>query len=287
MIVGFGDVAKRLLHYIPARYRVYALVRNARAATEAEKLGVRAVRGDLSNPLSLCSLPAADLVFHFAPPPARGRHDTHTRHMVNALDSRRAAMLPQRLIYISTTGVYGDCAGNWINETRPTHPASARAKRRVDAETVLSRWARRRGLVLSILRAPGIYAADRLPVARLMRGAPALQDIEDVFTNHIHADDLARAAWQAARFGRGIRVYNAVDDSALKMGEYFDLVARQFKLPPPPRISRAEAERALSPELLSFMRESRRIENARIKRELRLTLKYPTVETFLAGLPER
>ena len=189
----------------------------------------------------------------------------------------RGKSLAQRFVYISTSGVYGDCGGNEVDEARRLCPQTARARRRVDAERQLRHFGRRRPARVSILRAPGIYAADRLPVERLQKGLPALRAEEDVFTNHIHADDLARLVIAALRFGRANRCYNASDDSGLKMGEYFDLVADRFGLPHAPRISRREAEAQLSPVQLSFMRESRRLVNRRIKTELRASLRYPSV----------
>lgn len=186
--------------------------------------------------------------------------------------------LPQRLVYISTSGVYGDCAGERIDETRPPRPTTARAARRVDAERQLRIFGRRHGVVISILRAPGIYAADRLPIERLQKGTQALRDEDDVFTNHIHADDLAMLACAALRYGQANRAYNATDDSEMKMGEYFDLVAQRFGLPKAPRLSRAEAVEQMRPLQLSFMSESRRLANQRIKKELRASLRYPRVE---------
>lgn len=197
----------------------------------------------------------------------------------------RTTSLPQRLIYISTTGVYGDCGGAAVNEARPCRPRTDRARRRVDAETRLRQFGARNGVTVSILRAPGIYAGDRLPLARLQRGEPALCADEDVHTNHIHAEDLARLAWLALFRGRPGRVYNAVDDTRMKMGEYFDFAADFFGLPRPPRLPRCELAKHLSPMALSFMAESRQLDNQRIRRELRARLKYPTVrEGFAAAL---
>jgi nucleoside-diphosphate-sugar epimerase len=131
---------------------------------------------------------------------------------------------------------------------------------------------------VSILRAPGIYAADRLPLERLRQGTPALAPQDDVYTNHIHADDLAHLALLALLRGRSGRAYNASDDTHMKMGEYFDLVADAFGLPRAPRLPRAELEQAVSPMLLSFMSESRRLDNRRIRRELKARLRHPRVE---------
>jgi nucleoside-diphosphate-sugar epimerase len=202
--------------------------------------------------------------------------DARTRRLLSALAKGKS--LPQRLVYISTSGVYGDCAGERIDETRAANPTTARAARRVDAERQLRVFGRRHGVVISILRAPGIYAADRLPIERLQKGTQALRDEDDVFTNHIHADDLAMLACAALRYGRANRTYNATDDSEMKMGAYFDLVAERFGLPKAPRLSRSEAVEQMRPLQLSFMSESRRLANHRIKKELRATLRYPRVE---------
>ena len=176
------------------------------------------------------------------------------------------------------------CESAWIDETRPGAAHSARARRRVDAETTLRAWGRRQGVTVCILRAPGIYAAERLPLARLQQGTPALLAAEDVYSNHIHADDLAAACCAAMRHGRPGRVYNAVDDSCLKMADYFDRVAAACHLPAPPRLSRQQLQEVLTPLQLSFMRESRRIRNDRLKTELHLRLRHPTVDSVLSGI---
>ncbi|NKJ46118.1 NAD(P)-dependent oxidoreductase, partial [Burkholderia sp. SG-MS1] len=192
-----------------------------------------------------------------------------------------AAHAPVRLVYASTTGVYGDCGGVWIDETRAPQPANARAKRRVSAERQLRRATARGSVAASIARIPGIYARNRLPLARLDKGTPALIDADDVYTNHIHADDLAAILVRLATHGKPARVIHASDDSSLKMGEYFDAVADAFGLPRAPRITRAQAEERIHPNLLSFMRESRRLVNRRLKEELGVRLRYPSVADFL------
>lgn len=290
LIVGFGDVGERLAKLLQPKnnhyhIRLYALVRQAERANVARSIGAVPIMGDLSNHRTLKKLAGlANAVFYFAPPPNYGAHDSHTTHLLSALSchfGKQSGMLPQQLIYISTTGVYGDCAGARIDETRPTNPGTDRAHRRVDAETQLRLWGVRNGVVVTILRAPGIYAEDRLPIARLKNGTPALNAQDDVYTNHIHAEDLARAALSAARLGLPNRIYNVVDDTDLKMGAYFDLVADHFKLPHAPRVGRAEAQARISTPMLSFMGESRRIGNDRLKRELKFQLAYPSVEYFL------
>jgi nucleoside-diphosphate-sugar epimerase len=145
-------------------------------------------------------------------------------------------------------------------------------------------FGRRTGARVTVLRIPGIYASDREgghPRERLLRGAPVLVPADDVHTNHIHADDLARACVAALLRGLPQRVLHASDDTELKMGDYFDLAADLCGLPHPPRITRAEAASVMGAMQLSFMSESRRLDNSRLKSELGLRLKHPTVREGL------
>jgi nucleoside-diphosphate-sugar epimerase len=279
LLVGCGDVGMRLLPLVRGACRVCAVTTQPARAASLRAAGATPVVADLDRPATLRRLAGlARYVVHLAPPPQQGQLDVRTRNLT--------AILPEgaRVVYISTTGVYGDRAGQATPETTAAAPASARARRRVDAERVLRAWALAAGGRVTILRAPGIYAADRLPLERLRRGTPALLDADDVYTNHIHADDLARLAALALFRGLAGRVYNASDDTRLKMGQYFDLVADAFGLARPPRLPRAELAQAVSPMLLSFMSESRQLENRRIKRELRARLRHPEVGGFVAEL---
>ena len=278
LIVGFGDVAERLVKRYAGQAEFIGVTRRAERAAELRALGVTPYVGDLDDPHSLRRLPRVDGVFHFAPPPADGTTDPRTMHLLHALTRRGR---PGALVYISTSGVYGDCGGTWVSETRAVAPVNGRAVRRVDAERQLRRWGETLKVQVSILRAPGIYAADRLPLERIKRGTPALISQDDSFTNHIHADDLARLAWAALFRGRSQRIYHAVDAHPLKMGDWFDSCADAFDLPRPPRVNRAEAEKVLSEALLSFLRESRQLSNARTTRELRLKYRYPTSDDLL------
>jgi nucleoside-diphosphate-sugar epimerase len=283
LIIGCGDVARRALPGLRARYAmIFALARSETSARGLRSMGVTPIPGDLDHPHSLRRLAGvADAVLHSAPPPGFGRNDTRTKHLIAAL--ARGSNLPQRLLYLSTSGVYGDCGGERVPETRPTRPSSPRALRRADAESRLRGWARRSGVAVSILRVPGIYAADRLPLERLRLGTPAICAEQDSFSNHVHADDLAQIVVRALVAARPCRVYNASDDSALRMGDYFDLVADRFDMPRPRRISREQAQIEVPPALLSFMRESRQLTNERLKRELRVRLRYPRVADGVAA----
>ena len=217
---------------------------------------------------------------HCVPPPAQGEHDARTAKLLAALDACQVA--PRRLVYISTSGVYGDCAGARVDESWPRRPHTARAKRRADAEVQLERWCAAHGVALVILRAPGIYARDRLPLERLRARLPVLQAADDVYTNHIHAEDLAAALARALETDAPAGIYNAADDSELRMGEWLDLVADHAGLPRPPRVTRERVAELVPAETLSFMSESRRLDNARLKQVLGVRLSYPTVREGLA-----
>lgn len=281
LIVGCGDIARRVAPLLQKHYRIIGLCRNMDNFSQLQSHGINPIHGDLDDPKSLEKLAGiAHRVLHLAPPPNHGLRDWRTKHLLSALSKRtkkHRPILPQRLLYISTSGVYGNCDGALIDETFPVHPENDRAIRRLDAENNIRDWGKRNRVTVSILRVPGIYAADRLPLTRLREGHPALLATDDSYTNHIHADDLARIICAALHYAKPNRIYHTSDDSHLKMGDYFDLVADYFDYPHPPRISREEAKQRISAIMFSFMKESRRLKNARMKKELRIRLSYPTV----------
>ena len=286
LIVGCGDVGLRVAGLLSASSRLLALTSSAQRVPELQARGITPLLGNLDAPSSLRRLAGvATHLVHMAPPPLQGDTDPRTQALVQAL-ARRSP--PISVVYGSTSGVYGDCQGAWIDETRALNPTTARAQRRVDAETWLQTWGRRGLPRVNVLRIPGIYALDReggTPRERLQRGTPVLQASDDVYTNHIHADDLARATVLAMWRGPTQRVLNVNDDSDLRMADYMDLAADLWQLPQPLRISRAQAEQELPPMTLSFMSESRRMRNQRLKRALRFKLRYPTVREGLQGQP--
>ncbi|SDG85470.1 NAD-dependent epimerase/dehydratase family protein [Paraburkholderia phenazinium] len=320
LIVGCGDVGMRCAALLQPRAHLFALTTQPARCAELRAAGLTPLLGDLDARRSLKRLAGlAPMVLHLAPPQKTGDDDRRTRALLGALSARRirparsavapvarlrrlrgawmereagnivpdgvrrsaGSRPPVRMVYASTTGVYGDCGGALIDETRTVRPANPRALRRVSAEQQLRRATARGTLQASIARIPGIYAGNRLPLARLQKRTPALIDADDVYTSHIHADDLAAILVRMMRLGRRGRVVHASDDTSLKMGEYFDLVADAYGLERAPRISRAQAEAQIDPMMLSFMRESRRLVNERMKRELRVQLRYPTVADFL------
>ncbi len=285
LVIGCGDVGARVVRQAPGRVRFLALATSAQRADALRAQGCVPLLGDLDKPATLQRLSAlGQRVLYLAPPPLQGWSDPR---LVALLQALRRRTHPRQLSYVSTSGVYGDCAGAWVDETCLPQPATARAHRRVQAESQLRFWGRSTGVGVQILRAPGIYAADRedgTPLQRLQKGTPVLRTQDDVYTNHIHADDLARACWRALWRGAPQRVYNANDDTELRMGDYFDLAADVLGLPRPARVAREDAAQLLSVMVLSFMSESRRLRNQRLTQELGLRLRYPTVREGLEAL---
>jgi len=290
LIVGCGDVGLRTAGQLGApqsqRVRLMALTSSPDRVRLLRACGITPLQGNLDDPASIQRLAGiAHRVIHLAPPPTDragvSERDPRSLVLVRALRLRTP---PLALVYGSTTGVYGDCGGQRVDETRTVNPHTPRAQRRVDAENLM-RFLGRSGVRVSVLRIPGIYAADReggTPRERLLKGTPVLAAKDDVYTNHIHANDLARACAAALWRGKPQRVVNVTDDTDLKMGDYFDLAASLFGLPKPPRLPRDQASSALPLMLLSFMSESRRLDNTRMKQELRLKLRYPHVRDGLS-----
>jgi nucleoside-diphosphate-sugar epimerase len=288
LVVGCGDVGMRVVRQSSGGVRYLALTSKSESAAALRKQGVCPLQGNLDHKQTLARLAGlAQRVLYLAPPPLQGWTDPRVLQLLRAL---RGRSLPSQFTYVSTSGVYGDCGGARVTETRALAPSTARAHRRLDAETQVRFWGRSTGIAVQLLRVPGIYAADRedgTPLARLQKGTPVLQASDDVYTNHIHADDLARACMRALWLGSAQRSYNINDDTELRMGDYFDLAADLLGLPRPPRVPREGAEAHLSVMVLSFMSESRRMVNVRMKRELGVRLHYPTVREGLATLLAR
>ncbi|MDB5886104.1 MAG: NAD-dependent epimerase/dehydratase [Polaromonas sp.] len=288
LIIGCGDVGLRVARQLPARLKVLALTSSPERLPALRQAGITPLQGNLDAPATLRRLAGlATRVVHLAPPPSHNpnwQDDPRTLALLRAL---RLRSLPLSLVYGSTSGVYGDCGGAQVNETRGLRPNTPRAHRRVHAENQVRLFGRATATPAHILRIPGIYAADReggTPRGRLLKGTPVLRPEDDVYTNHIHADDLARACLAALWRGKPQRISHVCDDTQLLMGDYFDLAADLYRLPRPPRVARSTANQQLPLMLLSFMGESRRLDNQRMKKELRLGLRYPTVSDGLSAV---
>lgn len=280
-IAGCGDVGVRVAKLWAARGAVVAaLARSGESVARFTRLGIVPVRGDLDDPSTLRGIPSRGaFVYYLAPPPEAGEGDPRARAFLAALPPGEE---PARAVYMSTTAVYGDNGGAWVTEETPAAPGSARGKRRLDAERAFLAWGTGRGVPVVVLRVSGIYGPGRLPVEAVRRGAPVVREGEAPWTNRVHVEDLATVCVAAMERGRGGAVYNVSDGSPGTMTRYYNAVADLFGLPRPPAVSMEEARRVMSPGMLSYLSESRRIDARRMREELGVTLRYPDLA---AGLP--
>ena len=283
LIVGCGDIGRRVAALCLADGQaVTGLVRSAASAERLQKAGITPLHVDLDDPTAPGVVTCArQAVYYFAAPPAEGETDPRMEHFLAGITADR---LPLRIVYISTTGVYGDCGGAWITETQPVNPRTPRGKRRLAAETALRTWSAQTGVPVVILRVPGIYGPGRLPAERIRKGLPVLREEDAPYSNRIHADDLARVCVAAMRRGTPGAVYNVADNLPTTMSHYFNRVADTLGLPRPPAVSMSEAREQLTAAMLSFIEESRRIDNRKMREELGVELLYPDLESGLAAL---
>lgn len=272
-IAGCGDIGLRIAAlWIRRGAKIAALARSDERAAEFAAKGIVAARGDLDAPATLNPPDPGSLVYYFAPPPAHGVADNRMRNFLGTLD---AAHRPMRVVYISTSGVYGDVHGAWVTEESPVNPSTDRSRRRLDAERALQAWAATQQVSVVILRVPGIYGPGRLPIDVVKSGRPILRESESLYTNRIHADDLADICVIAGEERSPPGTYNVSDGQPGTMTQYFKAVADLIGVPHPPEISLDEARRVLSAEMMSYLTESRRIDNRKMLRELGVKLRYP------------
>ena len=281
LIIGCGDIGIRVAGLEQSAGRqVAALSRSDASSKKLLTHGINPIVGDLDEPNTLDGIKGdVAVIYYFAPPPSAGDGDPRIAALLNALNG---SALPNRLVYISTSGVFGDCGGAWVTEDWPVNPRSDRARRRVSAEQRLTEWSLLNGVDTVILRVPGIYGPGRLPVERIRRGTPVVCEDESPWSNRIHADDLAQACFLAARVDQPEQLYNISDGNPTTMSDYFNRVADLLRLPRPPVISMEEARRSLGPGILSFLEESKRLDNRRMLDGLGVVLRYPDLSS---GLP--
>lgn len=286
LIAGCGDIGERVAGLErSAGRRVTGLIRSEASARRLRAAGIQPLMADLDQPASLHDIPVKHaLIYYFAPPPGKGVTDPRMEAFVSVLDS---SGLPIRVVLISTTGVYGDCRGEWVTEDRPPNPQVDRAKRRLAAETVLRRWSEKSGVPIVILRVPGIYGRGYLPEERLRAREPVLREEESPFSNRIHADDLARACFIAGHHDSPGILYNVSDGHPTTMTDFFYRVADVLGIPRPPAITLEQARRQLGEGMLSYLAESKRIDNRRMREELGVELMYPDLAAALPSCFDR
>jgi nucleoside-diphosphate-sugar epimerase len=283
-IVGCGDIGERIARLCQEKkVQVAGLVRSAASVNRLQNVGIKPVQADLAQLHSLAELPIKQsIVIYLAPPPSDGETDPQIR---NFLAAAPADALPEKLVLLSTTAVYGDCHGEWINESHPVNPQTARGQRRLDAEQAVNDWSIKTGVPSVILRVGGIYGPGRLPIARLEKGLPILKEAESPFTNRIHQDDLAQICVAAAERGKAGEIYNVSDGLPGTMSRYFKDIAQAHGLPLPPEVSLEEAQKVMSAGMLSYLKESRRLDNRKLVEELGVVLQYPDLQAGLAQMP--
>jgi nucleoside-diphosphate-sugar epimerase len=281
VIIGCGYLGTKVAKFYLERGDVVTgVVRTARSAEALRAAGITGQLLDLDQDSTAQHELQGVELFYFAPPPKSGTDETRVRRLLEGLDSTNS---PRRIVYLSTTGVYGDCGGVWVDETRPAHPVVDRAKRRWDAEQRFRAWSQATGGELVILRVAGIYGPEKLPLARLKRQEPTVAESQAPYTNRIHITDLVQACVAAMSRGVNGEIYNVSDGSPGNMTDYFNQVADWAGLPRPTQISLEEAGTQLSAGMLSYLQESRRLESRKLRDELGVVLRYPDLQSGLAG----
>ncbi len=283
LIVGCGDIGVRVAQLEKqAGRKVSGLVRSEEGAERLRSYGIVPVMGTLDDLTSLSDLPTGGkLVYYFAPPTGGGPFDSRMRSFCQAVS---AGPLPEKVVYMSTSGVYGDCGGEWVTEETPLNPQTSRAQRRVDAETTLKEWGQEHSVPVVILRVTGIYGPGRLPLARIQQGHPVLREEESPPTNRIHADDLAVVSVKAAETATDGDIFNVSDGQPGTMTQYFNLVSELLDLPPLPQVDMEEAKRVMNPMMLSYLTETRRMDNRKMIDQLGVTLTYPNLKAGLKNV---
>ena len=286
LIVGCGDIGVRVARLVQqAGGDVIGLARSEVGAGRLLALGIDPVMANLDDAASLNALPTAGkLIFYFAPPPGGGPFDSRMRNFCQAVDSGQA---PAKVVYISTSGVYGDCRGEWVTEQTPINPQTSRAQRRADAEETLLEWSKRRAVPVAILRVTGIYGPGRLPLARIQQGHPILREEESPPTNRIHADDLADVCIRAAEKAVDGDIFNVSDGQPGTMTQYFNTVCDLLGLQRLQQIDMQEAQQVMNPMMLSYLTETRRMDNRKMMEQLGVTLMYPDLSSGLKNVIAR
>jgi nucleoside-diphosphate-sugar epimerase len=272
LIAGCGYVGQRLAARLLERFEIAALVRSNSKAATLERQGLKTLVIDLDRVRAGASLPQRldqEAIVYLAPPPPSGESDLRLDRFLQL-----AIVPPKAFIYMSTTGVYGDAGGELVDESTPVMPLTDRARRRVSAEEMTRVWCHERRVRRVVLRVPGIYGPDRLPLQRLRQSEPVVRPEDAGISNRIHVDDLVTACEAAIDNKEARGVYNVTDGNAISSPAFMDMVADIAGLPRPPRVPMEEAQLTFSPERLSFLNESRRVSNERMLKHLGVKLRY-------------
>jgi len=280
VIVGAGYAGARLAKVLDGRGPLVVTTASPDRLARLREAGLDARRWNLDEattaPIRADEVEGATLHCH-VPPPPQGVNDPRLERMLKTLPAA-----PRRIVYLSSTGVYGDARGATVDEDTPPAPHAPRAMRRLAAEALLREWCAIHGTEWTVLRVPGIYGPGRLPRERLLRGDPVIVEAEAGPGNRIHVDDLVAACVLAgAHAAAANRVFNPGDGDESSSTRYLTLIAELLGLPAPPQLPRAAVQRAISIEAWSFLGPSRRVDTSRIRRELGFRPRYASLEDGL------
>jgi nucleoside-diphosphate-sugar epimerase len=277
LLAGCGDIGLRIARLWPEPGAVTGMTRSSSALRELEALNIRGWHCDLDAAQSIALPGAIDLqqthIVYLAPPSADNLEDSRLKNFLSTLP--RA---PASFSYCSTSGVYGDCKGAWVDETTPPAPITERAKRRVWAENYVLKWQRLARSRTMILRVPGIYGPGRLPLEKLRSGMPLIRPQDSPWTNLIQAEDLARVFIACVLRGKSGEIYNVSGGDPVSTTDYYLTVARAAGLAVPEFIGMEAAQQIYSAERLSFLNESRRLNVEKMRHELKPELRYTSLE---------
>lgn len=284
LIIGCGDIGLRVATILQQNdTQITGLCRHPHSAAKLAEHSIRPLTWDLDDGRNLPLLRSHyDVIYYFAPPPLSGDTDPRIQRFLALLTLQK--ITSTRLILISTSGVYGDHQGASVDETTPPNPQASRSKRRYDAETQLTIWAKQSNIPYNILRVGGIYGPGRLPEKRIRDQVPVLQEYLAPCTNRIHADDLAAICIKVASHGKPNRLYNVCDGQHGNMTEYFFTIADAMGLPRPPEINWQQAEKSISPGMMSYLKESRSLDISRLQKDLDIQFQYPDLVSGLKAI---
>ena len=282
LIIGCGYIGQLLAQQLQLKnHQVTGIVSSEKSVTACKSKNIHCESHDLDKPLSELDI-SAHRIIYLAPPPQNGKTDPRMHNFLQAIEKHP----PEKFVLISTTGVYGNCDGAWIDENTPLNPTAERAYRRVDAEQQVQQFCDKQTVPLVILRVVGIYGPSKIPLTRIKSGQAIVNQQDSPFTNRIHAYDLVDICEKALLSETITGTYNVTDGNPSTMYDYFMGVAAAMNLPAPPSISLEEARHQLSEGMLSYMAESRRIENKKLLNDFKLSLQYPTLKDGLKQLAE-
>jgi len=287
-IIGCGYIGKKIARLLKeVNLNPNCFVKSEKSKKACDSSGFKTIQFDLDkSDLDLSEKHISELqnsiIAYLAPPQREGEADNRMKKFVSRLEVLN--IQPLKIILISTTGVYGNCKGEWIDEMRPAKPQVDRAHRRLSAETQLIKYCEDAHSLYVIFRVPGIYGKDKLPVQRITSGEPIVNAEDSGFTNRIHADDLAAFCVEALISDVPTGIYNCCDGHPSTMNDYFNKVADAMNLQRPEEISLLQAQQKLSPGMLSYLAESKRISNKKLLNNFKTEFKYPDLDAGLKSL---